>query len=115
VFLSSQVISLSDFPARRSAAQSDAFTQSASPGAMEVYEAYLSLLDRATILPPPSDAQFDLYWFYRAIDRALQGEDLERELQEAQQLTEQYLACVQAGGAGAVCATQVDPEYAGTQ
>jgi hypothetical protein len=49
----------------------------------------------------------------RAVDRALQGRDLERELAEAQILTEQFLACVRAGAPGNACATQVDPDYRG--
>ncbi|MCG8347405.1 MAG: extracellular solute-binding protein [Chloroflexales bacterium] len=53
------------------------------------------------------------YWFYRAVDRALQGGDLARELDDAQLLTEQYLACVQGGAAAGTCARQVDPTYQG--
>jgi ABC-type glycerol-3-phosphate transport system substrate-binding protein len=101
-------------PARRSVAQSEAFRAQAGPEAVAVYEAYADLFDRAST-GPPARRWPDMFWFYRAIDRALQGADLERELQAAQQLTEQYLTCVQAGGAGAVCATQVDPAYAGGQ
>jgi hypothetical protein len=51
----------------------------------------------------------------RAADRAFQGGDLTQELTEAQFLTEQFLACVRSGEAGAVCAQQVDPTYEGWQ
>jgi ABC-type glycerol-3-phosphate transport system substrate-binding protein len=117
-YLSADVSSLkSAFPARRSVVQSDAFLAQALPGSVEVYQAYSEAFERTPDVPPslPEGSRIDYYWFYHAIDRALQGEDLERELQAAQQLTEQYLACVQAGGAGAACATQVDPAYAGGQ
>jgi hypothetical protein len=57
----------------------------------------------------------DYYWFFHAIDRALQGQNLERELATAQTLTEQYVTCVQSGMPGAACAIQVDPDYQGLQ
>lgn len=53
------------------------------------------------------------FWFYRAVDRALQGQELERELADAQALTEQWLACVRGGGQPGSCARQADPQYAG--
>jgi hypothetical protein len=61
----------------------------------------------------PFGWQIDYYWFFRAIDHALQGKNLERELANAQTLTEQYLACVRGGAKGSICATQVDPSYQG--
>jgi hypothetical protein len=60
-----------------------------------------------------SESQIDTFWFYRAIDRAVQGQNLERELAEAQVLTEQFLACLRGGTQGSICATQVDPDYHG--
>jgi hypothetical protein len=53
----------------------------------------------------------DYYWFYRAIDHALQGKNLDQELAQAQALTEQYVACVRAGGQRETCDQQVDPNY----
>ena len=53
----------------------------------------------------------DYYWFYQAIDHALQGKNLEQELAAAQTLTEQYVACVRSDGDGQTCAQQVDPNY----
>jgi multiple sugar transport system substrate-binding protein len=105
------------FPARISIAESDAFLDQAPEGAAEVYAAYRGALDRA-----PSDAatgrgfgspDIDFYWFFRAVDRALQGEDLDRELADAQALTEQFVGCVRASEEPAACAAQVDPEYEG--
>jgi ABC-type glycerol-3-phosphate transport system substrate-binding protein len=113
-FSTSRVPGASNFPARRSAAQSDAMNQ-AQPGMAAVYQAYAAALHRAGQLTPGGDAPgtppIDYYWFYRAIDQALQGKDLERELAEAQALTEQYVACVRAGGQRETCDQQVDPNY----
>jgi hypothetical protein len=101
-------------PTRRSVAESEAFKQ-ILPGAAEVYQAYDTALQRAA---PAADVSspgvlIDYYWFDRSVDRALQGKDLERELAEAQTLTEQFLACRNAGDDRASCATQVDPSYQG--
>ncbi|NJO83184.1 MAG: hypothetical protein HC828_10425 [Blastochloris sp.] len=64
------------------------------------------------IRPDQLDATY--FWFYRAVDRALQGGNLEQELADAQPFTEAYLACAQEEGAdAATCATQADPEYNG--
>ena len=113
------------FPARISVAESEAFVQQAPPGAAEVYQAYRQALQHA---PNSADqrrsilrSEIDLFWFFRAIDRALQsqapsaspGQALERELADAQATTERFLACVGSGGAGHVCAKQVDPQYEG--
>ncbi|HEX9372357.1 MAG TPA: extracellular solute-binding protein [Roseiflexaceae bacterium] len=106
-----------NFPARRSVAESDAFIKQALPGAAEVYKAYSAALERA---PADNSAQadrsdIDYYWFLRAVDRGLQGQDLERELADAQSITEQYLACVRGGARGSDCAKQVDADYRGWQ
>lgn len=108
------------FPARTSLVQSAAFTEAAPQGAGAVYEAYLRALEEvpstsgaATIVP---DTSVNLYWFYRAVDRALQNKQvLVSELQQAQVVTEQYLDCVRAGNEAAVCAIQVDPSYEGLE
>jgi hypothetical protein len=99
------------FPARRSDAHSDAMNQE-HPGLAAAYDAYVATLDRAGRLAPGGEL-IDYYWFYQAIDRALQGKNLEQELAAAQTLTEQHLACVRAGGQRQPCAQQVDPDYQG--
>ncbi|MCG8351828.1 MAG: extracellular solute-binding protein, partial [Chloroflexales bacterium] len=77
-------------------------------------DAYGATLDSAAaLLPTVIPPGLEPYWFYRAVDRALQGGDLARELDDAQILTEQYLACVQGGAAAGTCARQVDPTYQG--
>jgi ABC-type glycerol-3-phosphate transport system substrate-binding protein len=102
------------FPARRSVAQSEAFNQGMA-GAAALYQAYTEALGRNGQLAPgdngPGTRTIDYFWFYRAIDRALQGKDLERELAEAQALTEQYIACVRSGDERQDCEQQVDPSY----
>jgi multiple sugar transport system substrate-binding protein len=104
------------FPARRSVADSEAFRAKLSPDALELYTSYLPALDQPPASLPQdmfTDPQFDPYWLYRAIDRAMQGGDLEEELLTAQNLTSAYLACVRAGGDPRECAVQIDPEYQG--
>ena len=65
------------------------------------------------MLEPAAGSSIDYYWFFRAIDRALQGEKLEGELAEAQQLTEQLMSCIREGTDGNTCAMQVDADYQG--
>jgi multiple sugar transport system substrate-binding protein len=106
------------FPARISVAESEAFTAQAQPGALDIYNAYREKLDSgplaATNSPSRNQPDATYFWFYRAVDRALQGGNLEQELADAQPLTEAYLACAQEEGADlASCATQADPEYNG--
>lgn len=106
------------FPARTSATQAEAFTEAAPPEAREVYEAYLTALEgqSQTAQDDASTAQelLNLYWFYRAVDRAfLQDQTLTTGLEEAQLTTEQYLACTQAGDDLDECATRVDSTYNG--
>lgn len=112
-FLSGDLSTLGgNFPARRSLAESDAFLKGAPIGAAEVYAAYRPALDRAEAAPRER-APIDLYWLFRAADRALQGEDLGRELDDAQAHASDYLACVRAGAQPGDCAKQVDPSYDG--
>jgi multiple sugar transport system substrate-binding protein len=118
-YLSQSAVALganNGFPARSSIAASDAFLNKATPGAAEVYQAYRAALDRSGANPsrePFYRSKLDYFWFFRAADRALQGKDLERELADAQTLTEQFMACIQGGAQASACATQVDPTYEG--
>jgi ABC-type glycerol-3-phosphate transport system substrate-binding protein len=104
------------FPARISVAESATFRAQALPGAADVYKAYRAAFDRTPATLTDTDlnrSPIDFYWFYRAVDHGLAGKDLERELADAQVLTEQYLACVRAGTKAGTCAKQVDPKYEG--
>jgi hypothetical protein len=101
------------FPARRSAAHSEAMNQE-HPGLAAAYDADAAALERTGQLPPGGSAPgapIDYYWFYQAIDRVLQGKNLDQELAAAQALTQQYVACVQSGEQHQACAQQVDPQY----
>jgi ABC-type glycerol-3-phosphate transport system substrate-binding protein len=110
----STVAGVSNMPARRSTAHSEILNRQ-QPGLAASYDAYAAALDRAgqTALggDAPGTQTIDYYWFYRAIDRALQGKNLEEELATAQALTEQYLACVRSGGDEPTCGQQGDPDY----
>jgi ABC-type glycerol-3-phosphate transport system substrate-binding protein len=104
------------FPARLSVARSPEVVEKMEPGQAEAYESYITALERPAPENPntlPDQEKFDPFWFFRAVDRALQGGNLEQELADAQQLTEQFLACVQAGEEASACAPQVDPNYQG--
>jgi multiple sugar transport system substrate-binding protein len=112
-FLSEQTGGLGEsFPARSSLATSEAYLSQARPGAAELYAAYAAALADPDSAVDPY-AGVDLFWLFQAVDRAMQGADLERELADAQLLTEQYLACVAGGEAPESCATAADPDYAG--
>jgi hypothetical protein len=119
-FLSEQpaVMQGNAFPARISVAESPEYLDQAQPGSAEVYAAYREHFAEA----PDGGEQrplfggvqsVDPFWFYQAVDRAMQGEDLERELQAAEDLTRQYVECMQVEEDGATCATSVDPDYSG--
>jgi ABC-type glycerol-3-phosphate transport system substrate-binding protein len=104
------------FPARSSVAQSEAFLGAASSGAAEVYKAYRTAFERTSGQSPREPfygSQLDYFWFFRAVDRALQGKNLERELADAQALSEQYLTCVRGEKNPGGCAKQVEPTYEG--
>jgi ABC-type glycerol-3-phosphate transport system substrate-binding protein len=104
-------------PARTSVAMSEDFAPQAPSGATEVYRAYRTALERTSAAESDrstlGQSQLDYYWFFQAIDHALGGQDLEREVATAQTITEQYLACVRAGTPEGTCATQVEPDYKG--
>ncbi len=104
-------------PARMSVIESDAYTAEAEPGAVEVYMAYREALERTPDVDISQSYQqmpIDFFWLFQAVDRAMQGEDLEQELVAAQTLTEEFLACVRDGAEAEFCAPQVDHDYAGS-
>jgi multiple sugar transport system substrate-binding protein len=112
--LSNDVSALgSNFPARTSVATSPAFAQAAPAGAAAIYAASRAALETPASLPEFDVRDFDDFWFSRAVDRAMQGADLDKELADAQFLTTQFLACVRGGEKPATCARQVDPQYKG--
>ena len=106
----------SQFPARISVAESQAYLSRTLPGAAEVYRAYAPLLRETSATAGEElwdDPQFDPFWLYQAIDRAIQGKPLASELAQAQDTTERYLLCVRSGSAPSECALRIDPDYKG--
>lgn len=104
------------FPARTSIAESDVFINLSSPDVAAIHHAYQEAFTRSTLDPTATlltHANIEYYWLYRAVDRGLQGQNIERELDTAQVLTQQHLACIRTGGQPRACALQVDPEYDG--
>ncbi|HEU4328641.1 MAG TPA: extracellular solute-binding protein [Roseiflexaceae bacterium] len=106
------------FPARSSVAQSEEFLRGLPEGAAGVYRAYSAALEQSpdAARSRPAPGGHETYWYYRAVDRVLRGEerDLERALADAQNLAEEFLSCTRAGGAPATCAKQADPTYDGS-
>lgn len=113
-FLSGQASAVEyGIPARLSVANSAAFLQAAPTGTVEIIKSYQNLATTPTTSQPWWQTDIDFFWFHRAVDRAFGGKDLENELDEAQRLTTDFLACVRTGATGPACAKQVDPEYSG--
>jgi ABC-type glycerol-3-phosphate transport system substrate-binding protein len=122
-FLSEQpgLVSTSDaFPARVSQATSPEFTAQIGTEAAQLYTAYREALQRPALIDRQSRWEFmqasdmaDGFWFYQALDRAMQGSDLLRELEDAQFTTEQFIKCRRGGDGWLACAKQVDPQYRG--
>ncbi len=103
-------------PARTSVAESEEFINLISPDFAAIHQAYRETSARTSLNATPElfySSGIEYYWLYRAIDRALQGKDIERELDNAQVLTRQHLACVRSGGQPHSCALEVDPQYDG--
>lgn len=105
------------FPARLSMANAQSFTEDAQSGAVETFQAYHQAFQEqdpaANATPTPDRSNLDTFWLLQAVDRAMQGENLEQELANAQELTGQFLACLQTGEEKSTCATTVDPSYEG--
>jgi ABC-type glycerol-3-phosphate transport system substrate-binding protein len=103
------------FPVRTSVATSDT-SVSRSQMSLElraIYQRYIDLLNQQPVTAASEPEAKDYFWFYQALDNALQGGDLKAELEVAQRTTDAYLAWVHDGDAPGACARQVDPAYAG--
>lgn len=112
-YLSADVTGLGGaFPARISVAESGAFQQQALPGAAAVYAAYRnafsSTADQGGAIDAFGAPRFNLFWLVRAIDRAMQGGNLELELETAQHLTEQFIDCIRTSNDAERCTTLVN-------
>lgn len=87
-------------------------TLSDSPARAELAQGYAAALQRhadAPLLPALDHNQLNLFWFYQAVDRAIQGHNLAQELAQAQALTAAYQRCIQEGFDSSSCAARIDP------
>nr|MCU0491213.1 hypothetical protein [Chloroflexaceae bacterium] len=111
------------YPTRVSLGTSSAYAAAAEPDEVAVFTAYVEALRRP---PPPGMLEVGqlsnggfvysyqyLYWFYRAVEEGLQGNDVEQALQQAQDRTSAFLACVRQGTAQPACAQQAAPDDPG--
>lgn len=107
-------------PARRSVAQSQAFTSQLAPWKAEQFATMRATLEMPSKNLADPDIIYsrysDPYWFFKALTAVVEeGANLEEELARAQRLTTAYIECLnQSGGKPAACAKQVDPEYRGS-
>jgi ABC-type glycerol-3-phosphate transport system substrate-binding protein len=116
-FLSEQPDYFSGYvPARISQANSPEFAAAAAPETVALYKAYAPVLTRAdaTAPQPVFSEGFDTYWLFRALDEHLKtGAALDRLLADAEQKTNDFIACAAKAPEPGACAKQVDPTYDG--
>ncbi|MBN1402347.1 MAG: extracellular solute-binding protein, partial [Anaerolineae bacterium] len=117
-FLSGEAEAVQGFPARRSLAESDAYRERVGE---ERAAAYLSSVADAAepssldILNEEEWLGGALFWVFQAYGKVLEGEmSAEEALAEAQELAEEYQACLAVGGdydgeAWRACLKQADP------
>ncbi len=115
-FLANDLSNLrNEIPARRSLVAAPEFAERA-PYAAALVELYDTALQQPS-QPGTNSSIFGTlkpYWFFQAIDAAIQGEqDLADSLSEAQATSLAYLECLNADASAepATCAQQVDPLY----
>ncbi|KAB8140879.1 extracellular solute-binding protein [Chloroflexia bacterium SDU3-3] len=121
-FVTSNVNNLNgDLPARISVASSAEFTSSANETQLQMIKIYQEALKQPSKNNPGLNALysssqfgFDTYWFYKAIDDAIEKDaNLAEELKKADELTKANMKCVAETQKPATCAKQTDPEYDG--
>ena len=103
------------FPARTTIAQSAAFVQQAPLGAQETYNTYIDLLIQGltNVTIETEDVYINNdYWLMQAVDKIMQGGNVEEELDRAQAIAERFLRCYQDENSDSrACAQQADPSY----
>jgi hypothetical protein len=88
----------------------------------EIARVYLASLERIENLSSPLYEQLPwlkrtLFWFYRAFDSIIEGEDVGTALDEAQRKAEGYIRCLESKGGFVdeevqkACAREVDGDY----
>jgi ABC-type glycerol-3-phosphate transport system substrate-binding protein len=118
-FLSEQLSPIEGLPPRRSLAESAEFISQVGE---ETARVYLVSLERIENLSSPLYEQLPwlkrtLFWFYRAFDSIIEGEDVGTALDEAQRKAEGYIRCLESKGGFVdeevqkACAREVDGDY----
>lgn len=109
-YLSTQlaVITPGELPARRSLAQSTAFTQTLAPEVQQVYQAYLQLADQP-LQSPAINSGWDIQenrWLTNAVIQVIKGQSIESALEDVQNRIEAYQTCLKQGSSTDFCTTQ---------
>jgi multiple sugar transport system substrate-binding protein len=119
IFLTERPGETGGLPARRSVAESAAFRQQVGEELANVCQFVISHSQEAARLPTDEVGQIGLsaYWFYAAYDRIIEGEEAETALAWAQDMAEDFAACLASRenleGQGVIktCATELDPDF----
>ncbi|MBC8249824.1 MAG: extracellular solute-binding protein, partial [Anaerolineales bacterium] len=121
IFLTEHPGEWGGLPARRSVTESEAFRQQVGEELADVYQFVISH-SQDTAEPPVDERSrigISTYWFYAAYDRIIEGEEAETALAWAQDMAEDFAACLASRedleGQELIktCATQVDPDFPG--
>jgi multiple sugar transport system substrate-binding protein len=121
-FLNNQPAAVQGLPARRSVAESEAFRQQVGAERAEAYVASISESEEQSAFQILTDEEWlggAIYWYGQAFGQIVDGEaTVEEALDMAQQLAEDYRACVIAGddfgqAAWQACVQEVDPTLPG--
>lgn len=103
------------FSARQSLGQQHMLSPLTLPGAENAYELYRERIAQPSTVESSVTFLRDPiapYWLFQALDAALRGENLDRALQHAQQITEQFLLCTSNSGQSPIdCAKAVDSTF----
>lgn len=118
-FLSKQLSPVEGLPPRRSLAESAQFRAQVGEETARVYRASLERIDD---LSSPLYEQLPwlkrtFFWFYRAFDAILKGEDVESALSKAQRKADKYVDCLEREDGfvdeevQSACMREADPHY----
>jgi multiple sugar transport system substrate-binding protein len=117
-FLSGEPGAVQGLPARRSVAESEAYRQQVGAERADAYLASVANVDRPSSFQTFSDEEWlgtSIFWLGQAYGRVVEGElSVEDALAAAQQLADDYRACVVAADdfseeTANACAQEVDP------
>jgi multiple sugar transport system substrate-binding protein len=118
IFLSREAEAVQGFPARRSLAESDVYRERVGEERAAAYMSSVADAAEPSSLDVLDDEEWmggALFWVFQAYGKVLEGEmSAEEALAEAQELAEEYQACLAVGGdysgeAWRACLKKVDP------